>query len=452
MTVLYSPAGNRLLGNLIPFSRDPLRYPIDITEKHGGIARFRIFNKPIIAITHPELARHVFITNVQNYRKSYHYRNSAIVSGMGLIASDGDRWLQHRRWVQPGFNRDRLRQLAAVVTEKITPILEHWEEEAKQQRTVDAVPAMQYLAMGVICKALLSDDMAESRSGRFTEAVRRSFAIVRRRNTTLIALPLWIPTLNNLRLKKTRNILDTFVGHYIRERQREGYGGEARDILDFLIQARDPETAEGMPDEALMAETKTMFLAGYETTANSLTWALYLLARHPDIAARWHDEVDRVLGGRTPQWQDVEHLSYCEQIAKETLRLYPPVYNLARESIGPDSIGGNPIEAGTTVLISIYGMHHASQWWDDPERFRPERFAPEHEHALVRGAYIPFGSGKRTCVGNHFSMIEMTLALAMIGQRFGLSPADDAEVSPRPWITLIPQTAVNLRPELRHRD
>jgi cytochrome P450 len=307
---------------------------------------------------------------------------------------------------------------------------------------VNAVGDMQRLTMAVIARALLSTDVASDEAARFGQAVRDSQRLVRQRNTSWLALPSWVPTPANRHLRATRATLDAYIDLHLRAR-REGRGGCPFDILRALLQARDPETGEALPHDALRDETKTLFVAGFETTATALAWTLYLLARHPEAASRWHDEVDQTLDGAPPAYEDLERLTWTGQVIHEALRLYPPVYNIARECITDDEIDGHPITAGSTALISVFGIHRAADWWPNPHTFDPERFAPGRE--WPRHAFLPFAVGKHICIGASFALTEMTVILALLAQRFRIALADDREVGEVPQITLAPEREIPLR-------
>jgi cytochrome P450 len=320
-------------------------------------------------------------------------------------------------------------------------LLERWEAARQKGEPVPAVAEMQRLSLAVIGRALLSTQVDADDAVRFGRAVRDSLRVTRERNTSWLNAPLWVPTRRNRRLHETREILDRYVGRHLEARRAAGECPRD-DILQSLLQARDPETGEPLPHQALLDETKTLFVAGFETTATGLAWALYLLARHPEAAERWHEEIDRVLNGAAPTWEDLERLTWTGQIVRETLRLKPPVYNLGRECVADDVLDGCPIRPPTVVLISVYGIHHGEEWWPEPRRFRPERFAPGA--AWPEHAFLPFAVGKHLCIGAGFAMAEMTLALALIGQRFRIALADEREVEERAQITLVPAREIPL--------
>jgi cytochrome P450 len=321
-------------------------------------------------------------------------------------------------------------------------VIQRWEAAAKTGDTVPVVAEMQRLSLSVIGRALLSTQVDAEDAARFGRAVRDSLRLARQRNTSWLKLPLWLPSRANRRLRETRRILDHYLAPRL-EARASGAAPPSGDILDALLKARDPETSEPLPRQALLDETKTLFVAGFETTATALAWALYLLARHPEAAARWHAEVGQVLNGRPPAWEDLERLTWTGQVIRETLRLCPPVYSLGRQCVAEDELGGRTIRRGSLLLISVYGIHRAEEWWPDPHAFRPERFGPGEtwpEHA-----FLPFATGKHLCIGASFAMTEMAVALALIGQRFRLALADDREVGESAQITLVPAREIPLR-------
>jgi enediyne biosynthesis protein E7 len=433
--------GHRLWGNLRELSGAPHRFPAEAARAHGGIARFRVLHKTIVAVAHPDYARHVLITHHENYRKSYHYRNSALVLGEGLLASDGGAWQSQRRKVQPAFNQATISRMVEVMARATDDMLVTWEEHRVGGEPVEARRFARALTLRVIGHALLGRELAgDPAAAALSEAILAGMAIVRRRNNSLIALPLVLSSPDNRQLRAARRQMDAFIGAEILRRMATTMDGPAADMLDVLLRSRDPETGETMAPATVLDETKTLFTAGYETTASALVWILYLLASHADIAARWHEEVKTILAGRRPSAADLPRLVYTQQIIQEAMRLYPPVYSIGRESIGPDEIGAYSIPARQTVLISIYGLHRDPAWWTEPDVFRPERFAPGAD--FPRLAYMPFGAGRRTCIGNHFAMTEMLVALAIIGHRYRLTPEPGPAVEASAQVILVPKTPI----------
>lgn len=429
--------GHWLLGSALAFAAAPHLFPAQAAARHGGIARFRVLHKPFVAVADPEHVNQVMVTRHKHYRRSFHYDNPVV--GQGLLSTDGEPWLKRRRQVQPAFRRETLGHLVAVANAACDRIFEKWEAQRLAGQPIELAGEMQQLALSVIGHALFSVEVGWSNAARFARAVRDALRLLRRRNTAIVRFPHWLPTPLNRSLERTRQVLDDYLWPIIRARRAAADGGE--DILGALLRVRDPESGDALADQEVLDETKTLFTAGFETTATALTWALHLLATHPEVAARWHEEADRVLGGRAPGWDDLERLPYTAQIVQETLRLYPPVYSLGRECVDDDVLGGFAVPRGSILMLSVLGIHRDPRWWPEPEAFRPERFAGD----WPRQAYLPFASGRHLCVGNHFSLTEMVVVLARIAQRWRLEPVDAAPVGMRAQITLVPDRDILLR-------
>lgn len=435
-------AGHWLFGSARAFAAAPHLFPAELGWRHGGLARFRVLRMRFLAVTHPDYARQILVTRQERYARSYHYRNGQVILGRGLLSTDGDHWLKRRRQMLPAFRADRLQNLVPATCDAVAALLARWEAARRQGEPVPAVLDMQRLSLSVIGRALLSTEVGLDDADRFGQAVRETLRLMRERNTSWFAPPVWWPTAGNRQLHATRNSLDEFVDSHI-GRRGAADDGRPRDILNALLRARDAKTGEAIGAKGLREETKTLFVAGFETTATALAWALHALARHPEAAARWHEELDQVLAGRPPGIQDLHRLPFTAAIVSETLRLYPPVYNVVRECVSADDIAGVAIRPGDLMMISIFGIHRAAQWWREPEAFRPERFLPPAE--WPRDAYLPFASGKHTCIGDDFALTEMLVALALIGQRYRVELVDHRPPAMVARITLAPAREIPLR-------
>jgi cytochrome P450 len=263
----------------------------------------------------------------------------------------------------------------------------------------------------------------------------------------MIRVPPYIPTPGNVRFKRAKKTLDDVVYGLISERRAAAaksrdFGG---DLLGMLMAATEEGSSAGMDDRQLRDEIITMILAGHETTANLLSWTFHLLSKHPEVERRVREEARRVLGDRDPVLEDVRSLEYTKMVIEEALRLYPPAWVFERQAIAPDTLGGYPIEPGAIVALCPYVLHRHPDHWENPEGFDPERFRPERAEKRPRYAYLPFGGGPRTCVGNHFAMMEAQILLAMIvrEQRLELEPSHRVVLDP--VITLRPKHGIKVR-------
>jgi cytochrome P450 len=290
------------------------------------------------------------------------------------------------------------------------------------------------VTLGVVAEALLGVDIA-----RDIEDVGRSLAVIladfSRRFAGFFPLPLWVPTPNNLRGRAAIRRLERIIRGLIVERRAAP--SDRPDLLARLVAARD--NGMGMTDRQVRDELMTLLLAGHDTTANALTWTLWLLSRHPAAEDRVVCELGEVLGGRTPTAADLPRLRYLDATLRESMRVYPPVYAFGREPVTDGEIGGFPIRAGTNVLMSQWVVHRDPRFFDDPDAFRPERWLDGLADRLPPYAYFPFGGGPRVCIGNTFATTEALLVLATLLPRFRLRIAPGATVTPWPSVTLRPR-------------
>ena len=417
---------------------------LETADRHGGIAQFRLLRRRVVVISDPELAQQVLVSRWERYQRGAQNRNLGILGGDGLLSTEGPVWLKRRRQVQPAFRRERFAELVPVVSDCVRRMLDDWERERGAGRPIALGGEMLRLAMSAIGRMLFSIEIPRATGDRIGVILRDGLLLLRRRNTAPWPPPLWLPTRSNRRLGQYRLELAAFVEDQLRERESSREASR-QDILAALLELRDPDSGERLSREEVANETKTIFLAGFETTATALTWALYLLARHPNAAALLQAEVDSVLAGRAVEWDHLARLPYTAQVLHEAMRLYPPVYAVARRCMEDDELGGYFVPQGAPVLISIYGVHRAPAWGGDPESFRPERFAPGVE--WPRRAYMPFGAGRHLCIGNDFAAVEMTVALASILQRYRFTAGCAVGESAR--ITLVPDREIELRLEAR---
>jgi cytochrome P450 len=246
-----------------------------------------------------------------------------------------------------------------------------------------------------------------------------------------------VPRLKPMAYRRAIAEFEALVWRLLADRRTKGV-----DLLSMLLNARDPETGEGMSDKQIRDEILTIFLAGHETTAVALSWTWYLLSRHPRVEARLHDEVGRVLGGRMPNYADLTELKWTRMVIEEALRLYPPAYRIVRTAIGKDRIGGVRVQPGAIIDINSYVTHRNPKLWPAPENFEPERFAPAAVAGRHRFAYLPFGGGPRICIGNGFAMAEAQIILAAIAQRYRVCITPNHVVLPIGLLTLRPKNGV----------
>jgi cytochrome P450 len=305
----------------------------------------------------------------------------------------------------------------------------------------DAQDDMMRLTLEIVAKTLFDAEIGGDSAdvSAAMDTLMQAFVV---RTASLLSPPHWIPTPMNIRVERAIRRLERILHAVIAERRKSGE--DRGDLLSMLLRAQDEESGRRMTDTQLRDEVMTLFMAGHETTANTLAWTWFLLSQHPEVEARLHAELDTVLAGRPPEFGDLPRLPYTESVINETLRVYPTVWMVGRENIEPLELGGYPIPVGTTLFMPQWVIHRDLRWFDDPDAFRPERWEGGLMQRLHRYAYFPFGGGPRICIGNNFALMEAALVLATVAQKFRLRLADDARVTPLPTMTLRPADGVKV--------
>lgn len=433
------PGRFELLFSIPRIQRDPLSYLLSCARRYGDVTRFTAGEQIACFVNSPVAIRRILQDNHRNYTKrTIQYEQLASVAGRGLLTSDGDEWLSHRRLMQPAFHARRIEAMTPAIAQATSAMLAEWQTRAPGVVDVDA--EMLRLTLRIAGLTLFSIDLSRE-APRLTQAVLTALDHIVYRASHFLALPERIPTPRNRRFQAALRTLDEAVSHLI-EARRAMRGGPD-DLLSALLNAVDADTGQQLDDRAIRDEVLTLLIAGHETTASALTWAWHLLATHPDTQDRLRREINQVIGARAPQYADLPHLTCCRRVIEETLRLYPPAWLITRRAIEADVLDGHPIPAGVIVIISPYTIHRHPAYWTEPEQFRPERFASERgDHPWPRWAYIPFGGGPRVCIGQNFGMVEAMLILAAVAQQFRFEPLPgqpEDVVRVAPLVTLRPR-------------
>jgi cytochrome P450 len=431
--------GLPLLGALPSFLHDPLAL-LRRAQAQSDVSRLELGLLDAVLLHHPDHVDHVFRTHHRNYLKEGPFWDHVrALLGNGLPTSTGETWRAHRRMIQPQFHRQRLMSLATLVIDALDESLD-WADVGPWWQTLDVGSRMPHLTMNVVSAAVLGAHTSRARA----QAVAHELAYVTAhafRTMVTHRLPRWLPLPGRERYARSMATLRHEVQRIIDERRQRAEGD---DLLGLLIAATHDETGACMSDEQLVDETASLLLAGYETTATGLKWCLHLLAEHPEQLGRVREECDAVLRGRTPRPEDLRRLTYARFTMQEALRLMPPVWWLPRMAAEDDEIGGHAIPKGTIVAPVMYTIHRHPAFWRDPDRFDPERFSPARAVGRHPLAWVPFGAGPRKCIGQELSLMESTLALAMITQRFELA-ASGHVVRPKLSTTMQPADGVRLR-------
>jgi cytochrome P450 len=429
------PKPKLLLGHSPWTGDDPLRTLTSWAREYGDVVYFRRFHYHVYFLNRPDLIEQVLVTDQRNFIKGRGLQANRRLFGNGLLTSEGDYWFRQRRLMQPAFHRERIAAYGRAMVAAAARMLGTWHDG--EQR--DVHEDMMRLALEIVATTLFSTEVEAD-----VDRVGATLHVLMKQNRSArILLPFFrmLPTPGNLRYRAAVHQLDEIVYRIIRERRSSGR--DTGDLLSMLLRARD-EDGRQMTDTQLRDETMTLFLAGHETTALALSWTWYLLARYPEVESKLQAELREGLGGRVPTVEDLARLPYTERVVKESMRLYPPAYVIARIAVTDCEIGGYRLPHGASLVMSQWVTHRDPRYWDDPECFNPDRWTPEFEKRLPRFAYFPFGGGPRVCIGASFALMEATLLLATIAQKFKLALADDHSVEPFPSITLRPRNGIKV--------
>jgi cytochrome P450 len=432
------PKGNPIMGVMRDFNRDQLGFIERARDEYGDIVWMRFLYVPALFLYHPDDVEYVLVTNPKNFIKSMSLRSNFFqrLVGNGLLTSQGEEWKRARRLSQPAFHRERVASYGDTMVDYANRLSSKWQEG----ETRDIHTDMMRLTLEIVVQCLFSADVSHDvdEVGATLKELVKPFASMA---TLGWILNNRLPTPAHLRFHRLARKIDDVVYRIISDRRATGE--DRGDLLSTLLAARDEDGSQ-MTDRQLRDEVMTLFLAGHETTALTLAWSWYLLGTHPEAERRFHAELDEVLGGRTPTVADLPRLKFTEQIAKESMRLYPPAFGLGREAIADCEIGGYRVPAGTQVFMFQWATQRDPRFYDEPLLFRPERWTEDFIEQLPKYAYFPFGGGPRACIGASFAMMEIILCLATIGQKFRLELVPGHPVSIYPAMSLRPKDGIKV--------
>jgi cytochrome P450 len=448
MAAISRPPGPKphfLIGNFPLASPDPLAIFSSWAREYGGIFYYRAGWIHVYFLNHPDLIESVLVNQAHNFQKDRVIQNSRWFLGDGLLTSEGANWRRQRRLTQPAFHRQRLQAYAEAIISSAAEALSFW----KDGETRDLHQEMMQLTLRIVARVLFSVDV-QNETARVAQSLN---LLMRHTSGARMILPpvvrhLPLPFL--IRVRQAVRRLDDVVYGIIRQRRTEVDIRQYGDLLSMLMGAVD-EDGSRMSDRQLRDEIMTFLLAGHETTALSLSWTWYLLSENRSVQEKLEQELDHVLGGRAPNFSDLPQLCYAEAVIKESMRLYPPAWSLARTAANDCEISGYKVPAGANVVMSQWIMHRNPRFYEDPERFHPERWFGEATRRLPRFAYFPFGGGARLCIGASFAMMEAVLLLVAIVQRFRFELVTGHPIVPVPSITLRPKYGMRMTLQVRSK-
>ncbi|RRJ30332.1 cytochrome P450 [Halocatena pleomorpha] len=432
------PSGLPLFGNTFAFVRDPLAALQRWANEYGDIAYLRFPGRSTYLLTDPEHIERVLVTESHTFTTGDLRRDAfSGIEDESLAVSEGQTWQRQRQQLQPGFYRKRITSNAETMVKHVEQTVDRWPIGT----TIDVMREMDRLTLAILTTTLFDHEMHENQ------------AVVRTAVDTLIQqtdyseigtiIPNWIPTPANRRFQQATNDLHSLIEDLIRERRHTDTDGD--DLLSLLVGTDDTTDADGgLSGTELRDNIVGLLLAGHETSALALTYTWYLLSKNPAARRQLHTEIADVLDGTAPTADQLPELEYTEQVLLESMRLYPPIYGIAREPVTDVTIGGYTVPAGATITIPQWVVHHDGRFYDDPDAFRPARWSAERDSERPEFAYFPFGGGPRHCIGDQFALMEMKLVLATIAQRVSLELVSDAPLDFTASVTTRPTAPIEM--------
>jgi cytochrome P450 len=435
-----------LIGSAIAFQKAN-GLPIDFMQKalhdHGDVVHIKVMSKNLYLIGHPDLVYEILLKRVNEFHKpSVISKKPLALSrflGHGILTVDHQEWKPQHKLIQPLMHAKRIMSYAGTMAQFGEKLLALWQDGAQRDIHAD----MTQVTMWIIAETMFGMNVDQTPQIEAVSEAAQRLSIA----DFISPLPIWLTKGRDREAKDINRVLTGLVDRFMAERRAQG-DVERLDLLSLLMDTRD-EDGNPMPDEFVRDNILTLFFAGHETTANTLTWAFYYLAKNPEILKTLQNEVDSVLGGRLPTLDDLPRLPYTMMVIKETMRVQPTVSAFPRAITEDVTLGGFKLKANSLVFLSPYTMHHDPRWWSNPETFDPTRFSAENEPNIHKYAYLPFGGGPRVCIGNHFALMEGQILLAVIASRYTLHLTPNQVVEPQNHITVSPKNGLPMRLEKR---
>ena len=442
LTATQTPPGPK--GNLA------FRSPVDLRNKthffiqwmadnYGDISRAKAGPFNFVFLAKPEYIEHMFFTR-DVYVKMNEGSQLRYLLGNGLLTSEGEFWLKQRRLMQPIFHKQRLQGFVQMIAAATDSMMAEWEK--RDMDVPDFYKEMNLLTLDIVGRTLLSTDV-KGDFAKVNNAMTVVMESVNKNRGRLFRLPRWVPVPSQVRLARSRKVLEETISEIISARRKDTRHYD--DLLSMLLEVEDADTKERMTDKQLRDEALTIFIAGHETTANALAFTFYLLAKHPEVKKKVQQEIANVLTGNELTFDLLNKLEYTTMVIKESMRLYPPAWVTVREAAKDDVIDGYQIKRLDKVVVSPYAVQRSEKYWDKPDEFDPERFNAANIKSIPKFAYFPFGGGSRLCIGNNFAMMEMQLVTAFMCSKFDFTLPAGFEVETQPFITLRPKDGIPLK-------
>ena len=432
------PKGKPFVGTGLEFRSDPLGFSKKLREEYGQIVKTKLGPYNAIFLFNPEHIKYVLATNHSNYHKGEDYKFLKEVLGEGLVTNEDEVWRRHRKIIQPIFHTDQLIEFIGQFNSLTNQFLDSWLSKGK----INDFTEMSALTASIVTKTILGSDI-ELNINEISNAVSFLTLHIQNRIESLAPMPHFVPTPNNRKYNHEMSIINSVVDTIIQKHKESVF--KSSNILSKLLLANAGDSDENLTQLEIRDEIRTFFIAGHETTATSLTWAHYVLAKNTKVRDKMIAEIHSIIGtSKEATYEDLQKLVYVDQVINEVLRLYPPIYTFGRTPLKSDHIDDYELPKGSLIIISQFVTHKDPSLWKDPDKFDPERFESERFKNIHKFAYFPFGGGPRTCIGKHFALLEMKVILVKIYQKYTFKIQSNLEVNPFPHFTLRPKEEIFL--------
>jgi cytochrome P450 len=420
---------------------NPVHVLSKYTELFGDTFRFYLGGiKEAIVTTNPAVIQHVLKTNAENYQKSeIQVKRMGHFLGKGLLTTHGEAWRTQRRLIQKGFDRKQLDALSSIMQDSLAESLRDFDRQIRVG-PVDIYPHLMKMTFAMVARSLFGARLKDEDIDLVSHTICTVQEFIVRQTIQPYLNP-WFAASGELRKHEVMRVrADSVLMAYIKQRRHQEPG---HDLLQTLMDARYSD-GEGMSDELVLSESMQLLVAGHETSSNGLSWLLYLLSSRPDCLERVRQEFDSVLGEAPLSHADVPKFEFTTQVIQEALRLYPPFWMIDREAVADDRAGGIDIPRGSTVIVYVYGAHHAPRYWERPESFEPERFIKTNEKLRTPFTYLPFGGGPRVCIGNQYAMLQILMILSDLLRKYDFQLTPGQTIEARPMVILRPKHGIRM--------
>jgi cytochrome P450 len=444
--IKYPPRISRLKAFLDSsrMKKSPVQVFQEYKESLGETYMFHFGGiKEVMVTSNPSLIGHVLKDNYENYQKSeIEMKRMVHFLGKGLLTSHGKYWLSQRRLIQQGFHKNQLELMMAGMREVMEESM-NGEEKNFQQGEVNIHQVFNKITFRMVMRSLFSTSLKEYELDRISHTISEIQEFLVKQVVQPYLNPWFKIAGVSGRYDKMRYEADKIIYDYIKIRRNEAR--PPSDLLQILLDSKYSESGEGMDDLQVLAESVQLMVAGHETTSTALSWILYLLCRHPDSLEKIRDEISREIGDSALQFSDIPKFVYTTQVIDESLRLYPPFWMVDRVAVEDDHLNGLDIPKRTTVIVLIYGVHHSSEYWENPEEFIPERFSVENRKNHAPYTHLPFGAGPKGCIGGNYAMMQMILILVSLLKRYNFELAEDKNIDIQSMLILRPKDGIKMR-------